>query len=163
MNNAMADEIKRRRAVAKRAFTRSVKSTTAALESNAPKGTIVKRFSATDDARKEVEKLHMEYETAMAESDEETDNWVAEICSTFDNIELKVDNYLEELKAADESTKNSHQQQLIDRSIEDVRIRRDETGSSFESAYDCLEGILQTTESKLHIVEPLQMAIKKLD
>ena len=159
----MADQIKKRRSISKGAFTRCVKSVDMALTAKAPEATITKRFQAVTEAKKEVDKIHMDYENALEGVDSDSDNWIAEVCSTFDDLELKVDLYIDSLQATRECLKKAQDEKLLLRKVEDLRIEREEAGTNFNLVCECIENILKRSEDTDKLVGPLPASMSNLE
>ena len=113
-----------------------------AIEIEAPKRTIEKRFETLRDRHKTVQDAHRIYIESITDdtTDADVDSWINEVCNVYDTLEIKTDVYLEDVdKRANEASlleveskrKKISEDKLIIRDLE--RMKLQETIKTLES------------------------------
>ena len=96
----MSEQLKRNRTTYKGTFTRAAKSLEQAIDSNAPKITIEKRFVTLTEKFNIVQNCHNEFVNTLNENElnaDEVETWISEICNIYDELEIRTDTYIEKL------------------------------------------------------------------
>ena len=116
----MSEELKKKRAMAKRSFTRTRKNLQEALDKLMISKTVESRYQSFKEAWNESLRCHEEYVASLNfadEADEETEDiWINELEEVFKGIEEITDNYIETKKKAmldkEKSDERKEKQQL---------------------------------------------------
>ena len=92
----MADELKKKRALAKGSFTRTRKNLQEALDKEMISKTVNNRYDSFKQAWNESLKCHQNYlESLNVDEVEEEDKWIEELDNFFNEMEVKTDDYIE--------------------------------------------------------------------
>ena len=130
----MADELKKKRALAKASFTRTRKNLQEALDKEMISKTVNNRYDSFKQAWNESLKCHQNYlESLNVDEVEEEDKWIEELDKFFNEMEVKTDDYIEKAENAklekekdDERTRLENERkteraEIEQREIEQVR------------------------------------------
>ena len=181
---------KRNHSLAKKAFNRQCKSLEEAVDNGVLCKTVEKRYEEFKETWKIVQQRHEEFSLYLENKEDEKDPWITELDTYYNDLEIKVDNYLESCARSEREEEERKSKELAEkeeekaklketalkdeekrvkaenqkRSLMDVFIRRQQKGEKFQkSAYHMMELLSETNKDKFeYMAEALKEAELRL-
>ena len=114
---------KKSRSLAKKAFNHQRKSLEEAVDNGVLCKTVEKRYEEFKGTWKIVQQRHEEFSSYLEDKEDEEDPWITELDTYYNDLEIKVDNYLESCAKSEREEEERKSRELAEKEEEKAKLK----------------------------------------